>query len=148
MAADAWVVHDKFKEYLGDGTIDMDADVFKVALFLTGSNAGTTSIDALSAVTNQHANANGYLTGGVIVAGTWVEATGTVTFDVADAVWTAASGSIVCKFACIYDDTVTTPVVDPVIASCDLENGGGSITVTDTNQLTIQINANGIFQLA
>ncbi len=33
MAADAWVLHDKFKEYMGDGTIDLDGDSFKLALF-------------------------------------------------------------------------------------------------------------------
>lgn len=147
MAADAWVVHDKFKEYMGDGTIDLDADTFKVALFLSTSNVATTSIDALATATNEHANANGYTTGGVTVAATWVESTGTVTFDVADAIWTASGGSIIARFAVIYDDTVTTPVIDPIIAHSLLDNTPADITVTDTNQLTLQINANGIFQL-
>ena len=57
MTADAWVIHDKAKEYMGDGTIDLDADTFKVGLFLSTSNVATTSINALSTATNQHANA-------------------------------------------------------------------------------------------
>jgi hypothetical protein len=147
MAADAWVVHDKFKEYMADGTIDLDDNTFKVALYLSTSNVATTSIDALSTATNEHANGNGYTTGGVTVAATWVESAGTVTFDVADAVWTASGGSIVARFAVIYDDTVASPVIDPIIAHCLLDNAPADVTVTDTNQLTIQINANGIFQL-
>ena len=30
MAADAWKIYNKWKEYLGDGTVDMDADAFKM----------------------------------------------------------------------------------------------------------------------
>ena len=145
MAADAWVLHDKIKEYIGDGTVDLDNDTFKIALFLSTSNCATTSVDALSAATNQVANGLGYLTGGVTVAATWVESAGTVTFDCADAVWTAASGSIVCRFGVLYDDTVASPVIDPIVAHCLLDNTPADVTVTDTNQLTIQIHATGVF---
>ena len=148
MAADAWVVHDKFKEYMGDGTVDLDADVFKCALFLVTSNCATTSIDALATATNQHANGNGYLTGGVTVAATWVESAGTITFDVVDPAWTASGGSIIARFAVLYDDTVTTPVADPIIAHCLMDNTPADVTVTDGNTLTVQVHANGIFQVA
>ena len=146
MAADAWVMHDKFKEYMGDGTVDLDADAFKMALFLSTSNIATTSINALSTATNQHANANGYTTGGDAVASpTWVEAAGTVTFDAANQVWTASGGSIVARFAAIYDDTVTTPVADPIMCHSLLDNTPADVTATATNTLTIAINASGVF---
>lgn len=149
MAADAWVLHDKAKEYLGDGTIDLDADSFKVALFLSTSNVATTSINALATATNEHANANGYTTGGVALASvTWTESSGTVTFDAADMTdaWTASGGSIVCRFAVLYDDTVASPVADPIIAHCLLDNSPADITVTDGNTLSITFPAGGIFQ--
>jgi hypothetical protein len=38
MAANAWKRYNKFPEYIGDGTIDLDNDTFKVALFLSTSN--------------------------------------------------------------------------------------------------------------
>jgi len=149
MAADAWVIHDKFKEYLGDGTIDMDGDAFKMALFLSTSNIATTSIDGLAAATNQVANGLGYTTGGeAVVSPTWVEAAGTVTFDCVDQVWTAAGGSIVARFAGIYDDTVTTPVADPIVCHSLLDNTPADVTATDTNTLTIAINASGVFTIS
>lgn len=148
MAADAWVIKDKFKEYMGDGTIDLDGDTFRMTLWLSTSNMATTSIDGYAAHTNEHATANGYTQTGVVVAATWVESSGTVTFDVADGVWTAALGSIVCRFAGIYDDTVTTPVADPMVCYSLLDNSPADITATDGNTLTVQVNASGVFTLS
>ena len=148
MAALAWVVHDKIKEYEGNKVIDFDTDAFKMILALSTSNIATTSIDALSTVTNEHANANGYTTGGAACASpTWTESSGTVTFDCADVVWTASGGSIVAKFAAIYDDTVASPVVDPVVCHSQLDDSspGANITATDGNTLTVAINASGVF---
>ena len=144
MAADAWVLHDKAKEYMGDATIDLDADTFKFALFLSTSNVATTSIDGIAAATNE-VTGNGYaqITATSV---TWTESGGTVTFDAADPVWTASGGSIVARFAVIYDDTVTTPVADPIIAHCLLDNTPADVTATDGNTLTIALSANGIFQ--
>lgn len=148
MSADAWLVHDKAKEYLGDGTIDLDADAFKMGLALSTSNIATTSINGYAAVTNEHANANGYTTGGAaVVSPTWIESSGTVTFDCADQVWTAAGGSLVARFAFIYDDTVAAPVADPVLCHSLLDNTPANIAATDGNTLTIAINANGVFTL-
>ena len=149
MAADAWVVHDKTKEYMGDGTIDLDGDSFKMILCLSTSNVATTSIDGYAAVTNEHANGNGYTTAGEAVSSpTWTESSGTVTFDCADQVWTASGGSIVARFAAIYDDTVTTPVADPVICDSLLDNSPADITATTGNTLTVAINASGVFTSA
>ena len=146
MAADAFVIHDKTKEYMGDGTIDLDADSFKAILCLSTSNIATTSIDGYAAVTNEHANGNGYTTGGVAVTSpTWVESSGTVTFDCADLIWTASGGSIVARFGAVYDDTVTTPVADPLIAHTLMDNTPADVTATDGNTFTIGIHANGVF---
>ena len=149
MAADAWVVHNAAKEYIGDGTIDLDADSFKIALFLSTSDVASTSVNALADATNQHANANGYVTGGIaVVAATWNRAAGTVTFDANDPVFTASGGSIVARFAVLYDDTVSSPVIDPIIAHCLMDNTPADITVTDTNTLTLQLPAGGFFQVS
>jgi hypothetical protein len=149
MAADAWVLHDKIKEYMGDGTVDLDNDSFKCGLALSTSNIATTSIDGYAAVTSEHANGNGYITGGeAMTSVTWVESAGTVTWDAADVVWTASGGSIVARFAFVYDDTVTTPVADPVVVHSLLDNTPADVTATDTNTLTVQMHANGLFQAA
>ena len=143
MAADAWVLHDKAKEYMGDATIDLDADTFKVALASSASNAATTSVNGIASLTNE-VSGNGYaqVTLGSV---TWNESAGTVTFDSGDAVYTASGGSITARFAVLYDDTVTTPVADPIIAHCLLDNTPADVAATDGNTLTVQMNPSGIF---
>lgn len=146
MAADAWVVHDKAKEYMGDGTVDLDGDSFKGILCLSTSNIATTSVNGYATVTNEHSSANGYTQGTLALTSvTWTESSGTVTFDCADLVWTASGGSIVARFGAVYDDTVTTPVADPVIAHTLLDNTPADVTATDGNTFTIAIHANGLF---
>jgi hypothetical protein len=149
MAADAWKIYNKFKEYMADGLIDLDGDTFKMALFLSTSNCATLTWDDYADLSNEHANANGYTTGGETLASvTWTESAGTVTFDFADEVWTASGGSIICRFAVVYDDTPTTPVADPLVGYSLLDNTPADVTVNDGNTLTVQINANGMFQLS
>jgi len=149
MAANAWDFYNEFTEYSMDGTIDLDADTFKCALFLSTSNAATLSTSGKAALTNEHANANGYTTGGVTLTSiTWNRSGGTTTFDSADAVWTAAGGSITARFAVIYDDTVTTPVADPLCCYSLLDNTPADVTATDGNNLTVQMSASGIFTVS
>jgi len=146
MAADAWKMYDTARERIADATYDLDNDTFKMALYLSTSDAATlTSGNAEKAdLTNEHANANGYTTGGVTVAATWTRSGSTVTFDVADGVWTASTGSIVARFAVIYDDTHAS---DGLLCMSLLDNAPADITATDGNTLTVQINASGVFTL-
>lgn len=149
MAADNWKRYDQFPEFLGDGGIDMDDDTFICNLYLSTSNAATLSTTAKASVTNQVATGNGYTQDTeTIVSPTWVSSSGTVTFDSADPAWTASGGSIVARFAVIYDDTATLPSADLLIAVSLLDNAPADVTVTDGNTLTIQINASGILTLS
>jgi len=145
MAADAWKKYDSFPEYMGDGTIDMDNDTFKCALLTSGyvPNTATQSVWAdISA--NEVPAANGYVAGGYTMTVTWAHTGGTTTFDSDDPNWTAIGGSIVCRYAVIYDDTPTIPA-DPLVAYSLLDNTPADVTVTDGNKLTLQIDANGVF---
>lgn len=149
MAADAWVVHDKIKEYMGNKVVDFDADSFKANLYLSTSNIATTSVNALSTATNQVATGAGYTQNTkAVTSPTWAESAGVCTFDCADIVWTASGGSIVARFAAIYDDTVASPVVDPIVCHSLLDNSPANVTATDGNTFTITIHANGVFTLA
>lgn len=148
-AAGKWKMYALAKKKAGDGTFDFDANTFKVALFLSSSNANTlTAHSILADLTNQHANANGYTTGGVTVAATWVESAGTVTFDTADAIWTASGGSIVARFAVIYGSGTLNGLVNPVLAVCLLDTAPADVTATDTNTFTVQMAAGGLLQLS
>lgn len=149
MAASAWLVHDKVKEYMGNKVIDFDSDSFIMILGLSASNMHTSTTDAYSTVTSEVATNYDYTQGTkAITSPTWSETTGTATFDCDDVIWTANGGSIVARFAAMYDDTVASPVIDPIICSTLLDTTPLDVTATDGNAFTIQIHTSGVFTLA
>lgn len=140
MAAGAWTFPNSARTDLLNGTFDLDTDSLKIALFLSTSNIGAAST-TYAGLTNEHANANGYTTGGIAVTGT-LAGTTTVTFDTsADPVWTASGGSIVARFAVLYE------VAGRVICYCLLDATPADVTATTGNTLTISM-PSGIFTLA
>jgi len=139
-AAGAWTFPNSARTDLLNGTFDLDTDSFKAALFLSTSNIGAAST-TYAAVTNEHANANGYTTGGIAVTLT-LAGTTTVTIDSNDPVWTASGGSIVARFAVIYE------VGGRVLCYCLLDSTPADVTVTTGNTLTLQMNSSGLFKLA
>lgn len=140
MAAGTWTFTNGGRTSLLDGTFDLDTDTFKMALFLSTSNLGATST-TFAGVTSEHAAANGYTAGGAAVTLS-LSGTTTVTVDSTDASWTASGGSIIARFACIYE------VAGNVLAYCLLDSTPADVTVTTGNVLTVQINASGVFTLA
>lgn len=136
--------YNSFREYVADGTIDLDTHTFKVMLVASGytpSTAHTVKTD----VTNELSTANGYTAGGATLASvTWGHSGGTATFDAADTTWTASGGSIVARYAVIYDDTAAN---DELVAYILLDTTPADVTTTATNTLTLQWNASGIFTL-
>lgn len=140
MAAGAWQLTNSGRTSLLDGTFDLDTDTFKMALFLSTSNIGAGST-TYAGLTNEHANGNGYATGGESVTLS-LSGTTTVTGDCTDAVWTASGGSIVARFAVIYE------VGGRVLCYCLLDDTPADVTATAGNTLTVQISGSGIFTLA
>jgi hypothetical protein len=149
MAAGKWKIYDFAKKYLSDGTHDLDDTTnWKAALWLSTSNANTLGVGTgvYGDLTNEHANANGYTTGGVALTGiTWTRSTGTLTFDCADPVWTASGGSIVCRFATIYRNATVNTIVKPLLCVTLLDTTPADVTTTTGNTFTITINASGVF---
>lgn len=147
-------VYDLAKKHLQDGTFDLDAaSSWKIALFLSTSNANTLGVGTgvYGDLTNEHANANGYTTGGVALASpTWVQVAGTTTFTCANLApaWTAAGGSIIARFAVIYWNATINTFVKPLLCVCLMDTAPADITVTDTNPFNITFNASGIFTLS
>lgn len=139
-AAGTWTFTNEGRTKLLDGTFDIDTDSWKMALFLSTSNIGAGST-TFAAVTNEHAAANGYTAGGIAETLT-LAGTTTVTVDGNDPVWTASGGSIVARFAVIYE------VAGRVLCYCLLDAAPADVTATDGNTLTVQIHASGIFTLA
>lgn len=141
MAAGAWTFPNSARTDLLNGTFDLDTDSFKQALFLSTSNIGSGST-TYAGVTNEHANGNGYTTGGIAVALT-LSGTTTVTVDITtDPVWTASGGSITARFAVIYE------VGGRVLCYCLLDSTPADVTATNGNTLTVATHASGVFTLA
>lgn len=141
MPAGTWNFTNTGRTYLLDGTFDINTDTFKTALFLSTSNIGAAST-TYAGLTNEHANANGYTTGGITVALT-LAGTTTVTTDITtDPVWTASGGSITARFAVIYE------VAGNVLCYCLLDSAPADVTATTGNTLTVAANASGVFTLA
>ena len=141
MAAGAWTFTNTARTKILDGTFDIADDSYKMALFLSTSNLGAAST-TFAGVTNEHAANNGYTAGGIAVDLT-LSGTTTVTVDIAtDPVWTASGGSIVARFAAIYE------VGGDVLCYCLLDNTPADVTATAGNTLTVAANASGVFTLA
>lgn len=141
MAAGAWQFTNTGRTSLLNGTFDIDSDSFLCALLLSTSNIGAAST-TYAGLTNEHANANGYTTGGIAVSLT-LSGTTTVTADIAtDPVWTASGGSIVARFAVIYESAGN------VLCYCLLDDAPADVTATDGNTLTVAAHASGVFTLA
>jgi hypothetical protein len=152
MAAGKFKAYNKTKEYVGDNTLDMDdtAD-WMIALFLSTSNANTLTNSVYGDLTNEHANANGYTTGGVALSGiTWVESAGTITFDASNLApaWTASGGSITGRFLVIYKNATVNTIVKPLAAVCLVDTTPADATAPDGNPFNITFNASGIFTLS
>ena len=152
-AAGKWKVYDFAKKYLADGTHDLDnaALGYTMALFLSTSNCDTLSVGTgvYADLTNEHANANGYTTGGVaLTSETWTRSGATLTFDSADVVWTASGGSIVARFAVIYCNATVNSIVKPLLCVSLLDTAPADVTATSGNTLTVVINASGYFTLS
>lgn len=141
MPAGNWTFTNGGRTRLLNGTFDIDTDSYKVALFLSTSNIGAAST-TYAGVTNEHANANGYTTGGIAVTLT-LAGTTTVTIDFSvDPVWTASGGNITARFAVLYE------VGGDVLAYCLLDSTPADVTAAPPNTLTVAANASGFATLA
>lgn len=143
MAAGAWEMPNATRTKLLDGTIDVDTDVWKIALFLSTSNLDNTKA-LYTDLTNEVATAFGYTQDDETIV---LALTGTTTVKVdinVDPVWTAAGGSITARWAVIYKDAGN----QDTLVWCLLDSTPADVTATDGNTLTVAAHASGVFTLA
>ena len=144
MAAAAWRLYAKAKEYIGDGTITLGTGGFKMALFRGSSNTSTITLSTLASVTVQ-ASGGAYTAGGKYLApsaGTWTLAGSTVTFDYTTlGITFTASGSVISavQYAVIHNSAGKLLCWSKLSAS--------AFSVADPNTLTVLPAATGVFTL-
>lgn len=130
MAIGPWLLTDSFRAKLADEGFRTATASWKLALFLSTSNISTDST-TYAGVTNEHANANGYVTGGIdvelAVTGTTevvVSLTEVPEFD-------AVGGSITARYAVLYEAS------DDVAAYCLLDTTPADVTAAAGNTLAV-----------
>lgn len=137
--------YNKFLQYMGDGTIDLDTNVFKAALvkstyvFDAAHENFTTSVQP-----QELASGNGYTAGGITLTGvTWGynAGTGKTVFDADDPTWTATGGDLGPAIGLvIYDATA-----DKLIWYIDF---GGAKTAGASVDFKITIGSTGLISFA
>jgi len=143
MAASAWVIYNDAKRSLMDGTLDIDNEVWRLALFTSASNAATATLLVKTSVTGEVTSANGYTVGGNALTVTWSigASASEMRFDATATSWSAGGGSIsAVKYAVIFASGGNELLCYSTLTTAQFE-------VTDTNSLTITPAATGIFEL-
>ena len=141
--------YQSFREYVADGTIDLDTDTFTVSLHASTYTPNASTHTVYADLTNELSTANGYTNGGAnLTSVTWNRSGGTVTFDAADTVWTASGGSIVARHAVLRKNGTANSIVSPLVAYILLDTTPADVTTTAGNTLTLVWNASGIFTLS
>lgn len=149
MAAATITLYNSTKEYLADGTFDLNSNAFKVTLHNSTYTPNASTHTVLADATNQLSTANGYTSGGATLGTvTWTRSGGTVTFDAADVVWTASGAGITARYAVISATGTLNGRVDPLVAYILLDSAPADVTATAGNTFTLAFNALGIFTLS
>lgn len=144
MAAAAWRLYAKAKQYIGNGTIELGVSRFRMALFRGSSNASTVSLTALSQLSSQ-VSGGAYVAGGFTLSpstGTWTLSGSTVTFDYTSlGITFTASGSPISaiQYAVIYKSGGEL--------LCWSKLSSTAFNVSDPNTLTVLPAATGVFTL-
>jgi hypothetical protein len=140
------IVYDSYKREMQNKNVDVDTDTFIMGLSESGYTPSRATHEALADITNE-VSGNGYaretLTGVTLtepVGGTW-------RFDADDPVFTASGGSIVARWWWLFNDASTSPL-DMLCFYGLLDDAIADVTTTDTNTLTVQVNASGFTELS
>jgi hypothetical protein len=144
MVAQAWELYNLAKRKIGNGTIQLGVNTFRMQLHRGSSNASTLTLSAAGSATNQ-VTTGGYLAGGKVLAATTWTALGPATtynFD-SDNVIFSAVGSAMLSIQ--YAVVRITGAALHVLMKSKLSTAAFAVNAGST--LTIQIHTSGYFTL-
>ena len=140
MAAGTWTFPNAARTSLLDGSFDLDTDTFKIALFTSSWDGAAATTYA---TTNEVATNYGYTQGGITINQLVLSGSTTVKIDNSvSIVWTASGGSIIARYAAIYENG------GKFLCYCLLDSSPADVTTVDGSTLTVTMSASGIFTLA
>ena len=151
MAATAWQLYNKAKQYIGNGTITLGAGVFKMVLANSASNTSTFTLTAYSQITGEISATGGYVTGGknlVPATALWTVGASAkqfkFTMSTVGLAFTASGASLTnIRYAILRNSTGAG--AGRLLCFCQLSSS--QFTVTSPNTLTVLPAATGIFTL-
>jgi hypothetical protein len=147
MAASAWQLYNSGKRYIGNGTIQLGLNNFKMALFTSASNTSTFTLSTFASLTSEISATGGYATGGkALVPGTGQWTVGAsakqmkFTYSTVGLTFTASGSALNnIKYAVIYQSG------GKLLCFCQLSST--QFTVASPNTLTVLPAASGVFTL-
>lgn len=147
MAASAWQLYNDAKRYLGNGTIQLGVNNFKMALFRSASNTSTFTLSTFASLTNEISATGGYVSGGkalVPATGQWTTGASAkqmkFTYSTVGLTFTASGAPLTnIKYAVIYNSA------GKLLCFCQLSSA--QFTVSSPNTLTVLPAATGVFTL-
>jgi len=148
MAASAWEFYNEFKHYMATADIDLSANIFRITLHTSASNADTDTLSIYNEVNNEVTEANGYSSSGkTLSATTWAQGASAKEqrFDSTAVVWTATGGNIANVRYAVVAVSAGTSAARKLVCRAALSTA--QFNVTDGNTLTITPSANGLFEL-
>ena len=149
MTASALTFFQDGLKFLVDGTLDLDGNTLKLALFSSSLTPAVNTQNKLADLTGQLATANGYTSGGVTLTTVTLTRTGgTVKMTADDVVWTASGGSITARYAVLYALGTLNSIVNPLLGYILLDTTPADVTATDGNTFTVHWSASGVLTVS
>jgi hypothetical protein len=155
MAAGTWKVYAKAKKYIGAGTIQLGAGIFKMQLHRASASAAILALSTRStnaSIPGEISAVGGYAANGrtlLPATGKWTVGASAkqykFTFTTAGLIFTASGASLSnIKYALIRNSTGAG--AGKLLCFCTLSSS--AFTVTSGNTLTVTMHASGTFTLA
>jgi hypothetical protein len=132
-----------FRQYIQDGTIDVDSTDVYLALVLSTYTKDLTDTIWADISTYEAATGDGYTTGGAQLASndaTYSTVTGK--FDATDVSWAALTKTF--RFGVLYSVATVGPIVKPLIAIITFDSTPADIAISGAT-FTVSWNASGIW---
>jgi hypothetical protein len=147
-APSAITLYNSFKEYLGDGTFDMNTNTFKVQLHSSTYVPALTHA-VLADLTNEVANGNGYTTGGfTLTTPAYAQTAGVAKWSTGNnPSWTGSGAGFAARYAVFLASGTLNGRVSPLIGYMLLDSAPADVSFAVGNTVTITQNAAGWFTL-
>lgn len=145
MAQGDVIVFNTAKEWLADGTFDLDSGSFKLAILDNTVTPAAADVTPTLSDYTEVGSSGTYPAGGTALTTTWVEATGTVTFDSSTNPSYAkdASNDVDAWWGLVYQTGLSNGITDAALCFVELT---GPVNM-QAGALTVNWNASGIFTL-